>query len=111
VDTSAREPFGEPSQQLATLAAQIASHKIVELNLFQIRMQEILSRLPFLVLAYYRRSVTRGCGDLLGQLQPPQPELHEAVLRLRKMRSPPHSPAAPTMNITMKFSMIHASFR
>jgi len=61
-----------------------------------------------LVMHNHRRNVTRGddANDgLLGQLQPPQPELHEAVLRLRRIRKPPHSPAAPTMKKTMKFSI------
>jgi hypothetical protein len=70
-----------------------------------------LRRLAISALGDHRRSVTRGGGDLLEPLQLPQPEPHDVVLRLRRMRRAPHSAAAPTMRNTMKFSMMNASFR
>ena len=96
-----------PGQQLATIAAQIPAHGIIEMNLFQIRMH--VGGSFGTVKGGHRRRVTKELDGLLGQLQPPHPEPHDADLRLRKRRKAPHAPATPTMTNTMMFSMPDSS--
>jgi hypothetical protein len=94
-----------PSQQLATVAAQIASVRFIKLNLFQIRMQAG----PFTVGIDQRRRVTKGvvAAGLAAQLHPPQPEAQEEppFLRLRRKLTPHPTAAAKTMRSTSRFSM------
>jgi len=89
-------------QQTAASATQVAGGRLLEVSFIRIYLHVGLMDLA---MHDYRRNVTSGVGALLGQLQPAQPELHEAVFRLRKRRKAPQAPAAATMTNTMRFSM------